>query len=456
MKKIFVVDDEKSIRDSLGMILEYENYEVDFAEDGVKALNKFENGIYDLVLLDIKMPGIDGLEVLTELKTKQPQLPIIMISGHGTIETAIESTRKGAYDFLEKPLDRDKLLISVKNALEHARLSNEYNKIKKEIEAKYEILGKSEGIKNIISLINKVAPTEARTLITGENGTGKELVARQIYLKSSRNNKPFVEVNCAAIPKELIESELFGHEKGSFTGATAQRIGKFEQANNGMIFLDEIGDMSLEAQAKVLRVLEQGTFERVGGNELIKVDVRVISATNKELNKEIEKGAFREDLFHRLNVIPIRIPSLKERKEDIPILVNAFMQEYCQKNRIALKTVTPQAMQAICNNDWKGNVRELKNYIERLMILSPDLKIDENDLMDIYKTPAPKMEFDFSEPISLDEFQQQTEKIFISRQLEKNGWNVSKTSDSLGIQRSHLYNKMKKYNIEKTDKEIEE
>jgi DNA-binding NtrC family response regulator len=451
MEKILVIDDEKSIRESIGMILEYEGYNFDLAEDGVKALYKINNTDYDAVLLDVKMPGIDGIEVLERIKEKNNNLPVIMISGHGTIETAIESTRKGAYDFLEKPLDRNKLLISIRNAIEHAKISNEYIKIKTQVESKYEILGESESIKNILSLISRVANTDARILITGENGTGKELVARQIYMQSDRNKKPFVEVNCAAIPKELIESELFGHEKGSFTGAAMQRIGKFEQADTGTIFLDEIGDMSLEAQAKVLRVLEQGTFERVGGTQLIKVDVRVISATNKNLTAEIEKGFFREDLYHRLNVIPITVPPLKDHRFDIPILAEAFIKEFCEKRKIAVKKISPQAMKLITEHEWRGNVRELKNFIERLIILIPEHIITESDLENLINIKKSFMELDNFDDYTLQEFQEKTESMFIKKQLELNGWNVSKTAEGIGIQRSHLYNKMKKYGLERAE-----
>jgi two-component system, NtrC family, nitrogen regulation response regulator NtrX len=394
------------------------------------------------------MPCIDGLEVLELVKERKKNIPVIMISGHGTIETAIESTRKGAYDFLEKPLDRDKLLISLRNALEHSKITSEYQKIKNEIEEKYDILGQSNAIKSIISMIEVVSKTDSRILITGENGTGKELIARQIFKSSLRSDRPFVEVNCAAIPKELIESELFGHEKGSFTGATVQRIGKFEQAHTGTIFLDEIGDMSLEAQAKALRVLEQGTFERVGGNELIKVDVRLISATNKDLELEIEKGNFREDLFHRLNVIPIKSPPLRERREDIPLLIESFLKDICSKYKIAQKKIGPSLLNTLISRDWKGNVRELKNFIERLIILNPNkIMIDEESIPNENRKII--SEFNFSQDISLDEFQETTESIFIQKQLEKHAWNVSKTAEVLGIQRSHLYTKIKKYGLER-------
>ncbi|HQJ74949.1 MAG TPA: sigma-54 dependent transcriptional regulator [Bacteroidota bacterium] len=449
--KILVIDDEQSIRESISMILEYENYLVELAANGVQGLNLFNEQNFDAVLLDVKMPGLDGIEVLQLLKERNKNIPIIMISGHGTIETAIECTKKGAYDFLEKPLDRDKLLISLRNAIEHSTIISEYQKIKDEVEEKFEILGESKVIKELKSIINVVAKSDSRVLITGENGTGKELIARQIYKNSNRADKPFVEVNCAAIPKELIESELFGHEKGAFTGATNQRIGKFEQANTGTIFLDEIGDMSLEAQAKVLRVLEQGTFERVGGSELIKVDVRVIAATNKNLEEEIKKGNFREDLFHRLNVIPIVSPPLREHIDDIPILVEHFVKEICNKYKIAEKKIGENLINFLKRKEWKGNVRELKNFIERLIILNPTKQIidkDDNQVNSI----AGESDFDFSKDYTLQEFQEITEKIFIKKQLEKYDWNVTKTAEALDIQRSHLYTKIKKYGLEKSGK----
>ena len=449
--KILVIDDEQSIRESISMILEYENYLVELAANGVQGLNLFNEKNFDEVLLDVKMPGLDGIEVLQLLKERNKNIPIIMISGHGTIETAIECTKKGAYDFLEKPLDRDKLLISLRNAIEHSTIISEYQKIKDEVEEKFEILGESKVIKELKSIINVVAKSDSRVLITGENGTGKELIARQIYKNSNRADKPFVEVNCAAIPKELIESELFGHEKGAFTGATNQRIGKFEQANTGTIFLDEIGDMSLEAQAKVLRVLEQGTFERVGGSELIKVDVRVIAATNKNLEEEIKKGNFREDLFHRLNVIPIVSPPLREHIDDIPILVEHFVKEICNKYKIAEKKIGENLINFLKRKEWKGNVRELKNFIERLIILNPTKQIidkDDNQVNSI----AGESDFDFSKDYTLQEFQEITEKIFIKKQLEKYDWNVTKTAEALDIQRSHLYTKIKKYGLEKSGK----
>src|SRR5712692_6752434 len=326
MPSVLIVDDEKAVRDALLLILEYEKFTVLSAEDGARCLHLLESrstagdGV-DAVLLDIRMPGMDGMEVLQEIRRRYPELPVIMISGHGTIETAVEATKKGAFDFLQKPLDRDRILITLRNALEQKKLSHEVKQIREKIEGRERILGESQAIKEILAFIERVAATDSRILITGENGTGKELVAKAIHRASKRRNKPLVEVNCAAIPTELIESELFGHEKGSFTGATAQRIGKFEQADGGTIFLDEVGDMSVQAQAKVLRVLEEGKVERVGGNKMIPIDVRVVAATNKNLAEEIKKGSFREDLYHRLNVIPIQVPPLRERREDIPLLV---------------------------------------------------------------------------------------------------------------------------------------
>jgi DNA-binding NtrC family response regulator len=456
MKTVLVVDDEKSVRDSLKMILEYDRYEVDFAENGESALRKLSTSLVDLVLLDVKMAGMDGIEVLQKIREKNANLPVIMISGHGTIETAVEATKLGAFDFLPKPLDRDKLLVTVRNALQQAKLSEEFRILQEKVEGRQQILGKSSKIQQVLEVIERVAPTEARVLITGENGTGKELVARAIHRHSKRAGKPFVEVNCAAIPSELIESELFGHEKGSFTGATSQRIGKFEQADGGMLFLDEIGDMSLQAQAKVLRALEEGKIERVGGNKLIPVDVRVVAATNKNLEQEIHKGHFRNDLFHRLNVIPIHIPPLRERRDDIPILVGAFIEEVCSKNGLAKKTISEEGMQELKKRDWPGNVRELKNAVERLVILSPGTMIDVN----LLEAPA-GFGKNASEDIlnvggTFQEFKERAEAAFIKRQLELHRWNISKTASALDIQRSHLYTKMKRYGLMKEGQRDEE
>lgn len=449
MKTILVVDDEQSVRDSLKMILEYEKYSVEFAENGQQALQKIAGGGIDLILLDVKMAGMDGLEVLQKVREKNSDLPVIMISGHGTIETAVEATKLGAFDFLPKPLDRDKLIITVRNGVQQARLASEFRKLQESVEGRWQILGESQKIKDILSMIERVAPTEARVLITGENGTGKELVARAIHRQSRRSSKPFVEVNCAAIPSELIESELFGHEKGSFTGATAQRIGKFEQADGGTLFLDEIGDMSMPAQAKVLRALEEGKVERVGGTKMIPVDVRVIAATNKDLPQEIKKGTFRDDLYHRLKVIPIQVPPLRDHRDDISLLVEAFVDDVCRRNGIALKSVSRETMQKLEIHDWPGNIRELRNTIERLVILSPGTTID----ITLLDTPSASQGGEFQDILArggtFQEFKERAEAAFIKQQLERYRWNISKTAEALDIQRSHLYTKMKRYGLMK-------
>jgi two-component system nitrogen regulation response regulator NtrX len=449
MKTILVVDDDKSIRDSLKMVLEFESYEVLFAENGQEALRQLAAAPIDLILLDVKMAGMDGLEVLQRVREKRTELPVIMISGHGTIETAVEATKLGAFDFLPKPLDRDKLLVTVRNALHQAKISEENRQLRESVEGKWQILGESAKIKEILAVIERVAPTDVRVLITGENGTGKELVARALQRLSKRSSKPFVEVNCAAIPSELIESELFGHEKGSFTGATSQRIGKFEQADGGTLFLDEIGDMSFRAQAKVLRALEEGKIERVGGTKLISVDVRVIAATNKNLDQEIKKGNFRDDLYHRLRVIPIHVPALRDRREDIPILVRSFIDDVCTRNGMALKTASEEALRRLSVLEWRGNVRELRNTVERLVILSPGTSIDVS-LLDV-GIQGGRGEFEdiLVQGGTFQEFKERAEAAFIHRQLDIHKWNISKTAESLDIQRSHLYTKMKRYGLMK-------
>lgn len=379
MAKILVIDDERSIRNTLKDILEFEKHKVSLAENGKQGLEIAQNEAFDLIFSDIKMPEIDGIELLTLLKEREIEVPIVMISGHGTIDTAVECIKKGAFDFIEKPIDLNRLLITVRNALERKELITESKTLKKNTEKKYQIIGQSAAIEKIRRLIDRVAPTDARVLITGDNGTGKELVARQLHQKSNRANAPFIEVNCAAIPSELIESELFGHEKGAFTSALKQRIGKFEQADEGTIFLDEIGDMSLSAQTKVLRILQENEFTRVGGDKIIKVNVRVIAATNKNLINEIEKGNFREDLFHRLNVIPIHVPSLEERKEDIPLLITHFSELICSEQGRQVKEFDPEAVFLLQQRNWPGNVRELRNIVERLIILGGS-KITKEDV----------------------------------------------------------------------------
>lgn len=380
MSRILVIDDERSIRNTLKDILEYEKYQVDLAEDGPKGLEKLKTSEYDVILCDIKMPGMDGIEVLEKIQASDSDMPVVMISGHGNIDTAVEAIKKGAFDFIEKPLDLNRLLITIRNAMDKSSLVTETRILKKKVNKKYEIIGNSDAIQKVIEMADRVARTDARVLITGSNGTGKELVARRIHDLSLRAAGPFVEVNCAAIPSELIESELFGHEKGAFTSAIKQRKGKFEQANGGTLFLDEIGDMSLSAQAKVLRALQENIISRVGSDSAIKVDVRVVAATNKNLSEEIERGNFREDLYHRLSVILIRVPALNERLEDIPLLANHFIQQICGEYGIPEKTITEDALAELQKMVWTGNIREFRNVIERLIILC-DKKISANDVL---------------------------------------------------------------------------
>lgn len=447
MKTVLVVDDDKEILKTLKMILEYAKFEVAFAENGPDALSRIGESVFDLVLLDIKMAGMDGLTALEKIKALQPELPVVMISGHGTIETAVEATKLGAYDFLQKPLDRDKLLIVARNAVERKRLMTDYKEIREKAEGRTDILGESPKIKEVIAQINRVAPTEAKVLITGENGSGKELVAKAIQRQSKRSDKPFVEVNCAAIPNELIESELFGHEKGAFTGAASQRIGKFELADGGTIFLDEIGDMNLNAQAKVLRVLEEGKLERVGGNKQIAVDVRVIAATNHDLLEAIKQGTFREDLYHRVNVIPIIVPPLRERREDIPTLAVAFAEDICIRNGMPPVTFIPDALQRLKQLEWRGNVRELRNIVERLVIMTPHQTIEASQIERGAGVAGPPSDDLLGSGGTFQDFKDRAEAAYIRKQLEEHSWNISKTAETLDIQRSHLYNKMKKFGL---------
>lgn len=370
MSSILIIDDEKAIRKTLSEILSYEGYKIEDAENGEDGLKKFNEKTFDVVLCDIKMPKIDGMEFLERAKATNPDVPVIMISGHGTIETAVEAVKKGAFDYVSKPPDLNRLLITIRNAMDRQTLATEAKTLKRKVTKTQQMIGSSEGILRIKDTIDKVAPTEARVLITGENGVGKELVARWIHEKSNRSDGPLIEVNCAAIPSELIESELFGHEKGSFTSAIKQRIGKFEQASGGTLFLDEIGDMSLSAQAKVLRALQEGKITRVGADKDINVDVRVIAATNKDLMKEVEEKNFRLDLYHRLSVILIHVDSLNDRKEDIPLLVDFFLQEIAGDYGQPKKAIDEQAIAALQQHNWTGNIRELRNVVERLVILS--------------------------------------------------------------------------------------
>jgi len=378
MAKILVIDDERSIRNTLKEVLEYENHEIDVAVDGHEGIEMFVKGKYELVLCDIKMPNMDGIEVLEKLIDMPGNAPVVMISGHGNIETAVEAIKKGAFDFIEKPLDLNRLLITIRNALERKDLVTETQALKRRINKTYEIVGQSSAITQVMEMIEKVAPTDARVLITGSNGTGKELVARWLHEKSARAGGPFVEVNCAAIPSELIESELFGHEKGSFTSAYKDRKGKFEVANKGTIFLDEIGDMSLSAQAKVLRALQENKISRVGSDKEIKVDVRIVAATNKDLKKAIEQGLFREDLYHRLSVILVRVPTLNERLEDLPLLAEHFINQICAEYGMPVKEITEEAIAELQKINWTGNIREFRNVVERLIILCDTTITDEH------------------------------------------------------------------------------
>jgi two-component system nitrogen regulation response regulator NtrX len=450
MAKILIIDDEKAIRNTLREILEYESYIVDEASNGEEGLQKIENEDYDAVLCDVKMPKMDGMTVLTKAKEIDEDLPFVMISGHGNVEMAVEATKKGAFDFIVKPPDLNKLLITLRNTIDRKELVIETKVLRRKAFKTRDIIGESPAIKNILDTIDKVAPTDARVLITGDNGTGKELVARWIHEKSLRAKSTLIEVNCAAIPTELIESELFGHEKGAFTSAIKQRIGKFEQAHNGTIFLDEVGDMSLSAQAKVLRALQENKITRVGGEKDIDVDVRVIAATNKNLLKEIEKGNFRMDLYHRLSVILIHVPSLHDRRDDIPLLAEKFIKEICEDSGLPKKAFMPQALEEFKKLNFSGNIRELRNIVERLVILGQSRITVE----DIQKFASPINARDEEKSIyerfsTLQDFKEYVERIFIEEKLKKNGWNVAKTAAEIDIQRSHLYNKIEKYSLKR-------
>ena len=443
-RTILVVDDEPSIRRTLREILEYEGYSVGESQDGEQVLQAVHENHFDLVLLDVKMPKRDGMEVLHILAKDYPQLPVVMISGHGTIETAVEATRAGAFDFIEKPPDLNRLLLTVRNALDHGVLELENRRMKLTIADKHvitPILGESKAIREIKETIERVAPTEARILITGEPGTGKELVARWIHHRSNRSVGPLIEVNCAAIPSELIESELFGHEEGAFTGATKQRV-------------DEIGDMSLAAQAKVLRVLQENRISRVGGERSIPVDVRVITATNKDLLAAMDHREFRDDLYHRLSVIIVRVPPLRDRRDDIALLTQEFLTRLAKRNGLPAKPIVPGAIDRLTQLDWKGNVRELNNVIERLLILSTGDEITESDvsrLVDGEPGAGGALSGLIASTDQFAEFRDAAEELFIRKKLDQNDWNVSKTAEVIGIQRSHLYNKLKKYGIDRED-----
>lgn len=450
---ILITDDEKSIRNSLREILEFEGYSVLEAENAAETFRILEKKAIDLLLLDIKMKGMDGMEVLEKMNEEGRRIPVIMISGHGTIEIAVEATKMGAYDFIEKPPDLNRLLVSVRNALDKRQLAEENRDMRSRLRQVPEILGVSDDIRKVKQVIAKVAPTGSRVMITGENGTGKELVARWIHEKSRRSEGPFVDVNCAAIPENLLESELFGHEEGAFTGATGRRIGKFEQADEGTLFLDEVGDMSQEAQAKVLRALQENAITRVGGNETIPVDVRVLSATNKDLQAEIAEGGFREDLYHRLNVIPVEVSPLRKRPEDIPVLAEATLKELAEEEIVfSGKEFSEGAMEALKKLPWSGNVRELQNAVERLGLLAEGNTIEASDVEALSvsrQSEKERMERLMDDKRTFQEFKESAERAFLLRKLEENDWNISRTAESIDIQRSHIYNKMKKYDIER-------
>ncbi len=452
MKSILIVDDEISIRQSLEGILEDEGFATFFAATGEECLTLLQTEDPDLILLDIWMPGIDGLETLKKIKQTRPQQLVVMMSGHGTIETAVKATQFGAFDFIEKPLSLEKVLLSIQNALKIGQLVAENKALKEKIGHDYQMIGNSEVIEQLKQQIKMAAPSSGWVLINGENGTGKELVARAIHLQSTRANKPFVEINCAAIPEELIESELFGHEKGAFTGATSARRGKFDQANGGTLFLDEIGDMSLKTQAKILRILQEHKFDRVGGNRTIEVDVRVIAATNKNLQEEMSSGKFREDLFFRLNVLPFHVPPLRKRKDDIPRLCAHFLHYFCGKESREIKTISKPALNSLMEYNWPGNVRELKNLIERLVIMTPGKEINLSDLPLVisqknHKNDSQRM-ITSDLPASYREAKEIFEKQFLLDRLRENDWNVSRTAEQIGLERSNLHRKIKGYQIE--------
>ena len=447
-QRILIVDDEESIRSSLRRLLDYKGYETLTAEDGPRALELLADKSVDVVLLDIKMPRMDGIEVLQKIRDSRADVSVIMVSAHGTIETAVECTKKGAFDFLEKPLDQERLLLTVRNAVTQRQLVRRNRELQRTHPGRDEMVGTSARLLEIRETIDRVAPTDVRLLIVGENGTGKELVARAVHEKSRRANEAFVEVNCAAIPEELIESELFGHVKGSFTGAIANRDGKFEQADRGTLFLDEIGDMSLAAQAKVLRVLQEGKFEKVGGNETCVVDVRVIAATNKDLLAEARRAAFREDLYYRLNVVPIHVPPLRDRRDDIPMLVEYFLARVAATLGQRPKTMAPEALDILMRHAWPGNVRELRNLVERMVILSRGECIAPGEVF-LERTSGPRTEQDelFAHQ-TFQSFKDEAEKRFLGRKLAENDGNISKTARALEMQRSNLYKKIEKYGLD--------
>jgi two-component system nitrogen regulation response regulator NtrX len=444
---ILIVDDEPAIQSALRGVLEDEGYRVTAVGSGAEAIGVVADEVPDVVFLDIWMPGLDGLETLAQLKRVRPEAAVVMISGHATIETAVKATRLGAYDFIEKPLSLDKTLVTVTRALEHIRLESENQSLREKLDERSQLIGETGVMRALRDQIAMAAPTNGRVLIHGENGSGKELVARAIHAHSARRERAFVEVNCAAIPEELIESELFGHERGAFTGAHARRRGRFELADGGTIFLDEVGDMSFKTQAKVLRALEEQSFERIGGKDTVKVDVRVIAASNRNLEALIRDGRFREDLFYRLNVIPIEVPPLRARAEDIPLLVDHFIRTFSSENGKRVKTLSGEALAYFLTYDWPGNVRELRNMVERLVIMAPRAVIEAEDLPVPLRPKEGWGEGGEARERTLREARDGFERAYILAELRANDWNVTRASERLGIERSHLYRKIKAYGI---------
>ena len=448
-RRILVVDDESGVRGALGQLLEFEGYEVRTSASGIAALGVVGEWRPDLIFLDVKMAGMDGLEALREIRARDPAALVVMISGHATIQTAVEATQLGAYDILEKPLDTDRILVLLRNALEQRALREEVSTLREKIASRYEIVGESYVVRGLIEQIERVGPTPARVLITGENGTGKELVARALHQRSTRAARPFIEVNCAAIPAELIESELFGHMRGSFTGAVADRAGKFEQADGGTLFLDEVGDMALAAQAKVLRVLQDGEVTRIGGSKRLKIDVRVLAATNKDLAAEIAAGRFREDLYYRLNVVPLHVAPLRERREDVPLLVRHFLSTLSERDGITPRGIGPDALAALARLEWPGNVRELRNAVERLLILAagPQITLADVERLTGRRAAEPGGLGSIADAETFEAFKHAAERAFLLHKLRQYDWNVSETARALDMPRSNLYKKIERYRL---------
>jgi two-component system nitrogen regulation response regulator NtrX len=449
--RILVVDDEQGVREALRQVLDYEGHEVRVAASGGEAITIYPDFHPHLVFLDVKMAGLDGLETLARLRALDERAQVVMISGHGTVATAVQATQRGAFDFLEKPLDTDRLLVTVRNALSRTELLQENERLRESVDARYAMVGSSTALKAVLETIEKVGPSGARVLITGENGSGKELVARAIHENSARRDGPFVEVNCAAIPGELIESELFGHVKGSFTGAVGDRAGKFELADGGTLFLDEVGDMSAAAQAKVLRVLEEGLVTRIGGSRPMAVDVRVLAATNKQLDEEIEAGRFREDLFYRLNVVPIEVPPLRDRIEDIPDLVEHFVSRLGARGGMPSRRFLPDAIRALQERPWQGNIRELRNAVERLLILAPHREIGAGDVERLLPDGGRTTAHPLPGGGTFEEFRQHAEREFLVGKLRQFHWNVAETARALDMPRSNLYKKIEKYGLSREE-----